>query len=331
MPKNRLFISAVILFILFFLQGCHFKTNVYGMYKNENIDGTKRNQIKLLNEKLVSGIHSANITSIKEIFSEGLVQHLTSNFDSVLLVVKSFTTNSDFQLIGEYDILSSNNNSENNSIPVNEFNLSFSSSNQETYVSLLDISNDVYDILITAIYGNYDGKWRLNILQFGKYKLYGKTAKYYYKIAKENYDKSNLIDAYFNIDIAGNLYRPVNDYSQHQNKSDIDNLNKRIIDGIDLNYKFPITYNSIKTEPSIFKINNNIWDGGHFPLFQYLTKIDIKDTLALKIENQQLEKEIEKSFSGLRNNNKYIYTQAYNVMPDGIHKTYYYVFRNSTN
>ena len=321
---------GVLLVGLLLFQGCNFSPNVYKVYANADIKTTKRNQIKLLNEKLVRGLHSNDTTAIKKILSPGLDQNMAERLDSILLALRPFALSNDYRLVNEFDILNSTEFG-NNSIQVGEFNLSFVSLNKETYVTLLDISNSVYDILITAIYGNYNGKWKLNILQFGKFKLYGNTALHYYEASRKNYEKNYLMDALFDSDIARELSNPANNYSRHLSKAEIENLRDKIISDIDHQYKFPLSFTGIKSQPSVFRVNNNIWDGGRFPLFQYLTKIDIKDTVALKIENQKLEKEIENTFSGLRNNNKYIYTVAFNVVPDGIHKTYYYTFRNSTN
>lgn len=61
------------------------------------------------------------------------------------------------------------------------------------------------ELVILAIYGNYNDQWKLNILQAMGYSYFKMTSVDYYKLTKECYQKSYLVDAVLNIDIAKGL------------------------------------------------------------------------------------------------------------------------------
>jgi hypothetical protein len=49
----------------------------------------------------------------------------------------------------------------------------------------------------------------------------------------------------------------------------------------------------------------------------YLSKINLKDTVALKNENEELKKVIVNIFPGIEKGKKYVFFQAYNEIPNG--------------
>lgn len=58
-------------------------------------------------------------------------------------------------------------------------------------------------------------------------------------------------------------------------------------------------------------------DEGYFPMIKYISKIDLKDTVALKKENFQIQKAVGQIFSGLDMNKKFIFYKAVNELPKG--------------
>jgi hypothetical protein len=181
----------------------------------------------------------------------------------------------------------------------------------------LDIKDSVKDLLVTAIYGNYSGDWRLNILQFGRYKLFGENARHYYESAKFAFEQSYLMNAVNRMIIAKMLASPVNNFSTSLVEPEMKTLDKEINNAVESKYKFPLFFDNIKTRPAFFKINSYISNSEFYPAIQYLTSTPLNDTVALKSEYKLFKKEVYKTFAGL-DKNKYVLFQAYNeIAVDG--------------
>ena len=56
---------------------------------------------------------------------------------------------------------------------------------------------------------------------------------------------------------------------------------------------------------------------GFFPMVHYTTSINLKDTTALKIENEKVKNEIGQIFTGIDKDKKFVFYQAFNELPDG--------------
>ena len=61
-------------------------------------------------------------------------------------------------------------------------------------------------------------------------------------------------------------------------------------------------------------------------MFDIYQQSNLNDTVALKIENEKIKKEIGQIFFGLDKEKEYIYYQAYNEMPDGKKLVHLYNF-----
>lgn len=78
---------------------------------------------------------------------------------------------------------------------------------------------------------------------------------------------------------------------------------------------------NITTKPQVFHINYELVSNeGFFPLICYSSSINIKDTIALKAENEKVKKEVNQIFLGINQNGKYIVYQAFNDIPQDIKK-----------
>ncbi len=56
---------------------------------------------------------------------------------------------------------------------------------------------------------------------------------------------------------------------------------------------------------------------GYFPMIEYLTKIDLKDTIQTRIENDGIHKIIGDKFKGIEKDKNYIFYKAFSRMLDG--------------
>ncbi len=126
--------------------------------------------------------------------SDTLKNATGSKVDTIISNVSSAFESDQYIVLDEYNIHNLVS-ATSNSLPANkksdnDYTLNYVSLTRESYVSLLLVKDLTGDILITVVYGNYDGKWEINILELGQYRLYNKTAMDYYKLAKLNYQKA---------------------------------------------------------------------------------------------------------------------------------------------
>ena len=80
-------------------------------------------------------------------------------------------------------------------------------------------------------------------------------------------------------------------------------------------YKLPMTLENIKRKPKIFKVYQQVTKDGFFPMVSYLTNINLKDTVALRLENYSVRKEVDSIFTGIDKDKKYIFYWAFNKIP----------------
>ena len=281
-------IKKVILIILtvLTLQSCNLGTS--GTWKNSNIDYDKREQIKTLNDKLFKAITNNDVAGVKALMSDKLLEKGAQDLDKLINQVSTSFKSSDYSILDEYYVHNSTTDI-NNTLPSgisgdNDYVINYQALNKEMYVSLLLPTELDNELLITAIYGNYDNQWKINILQFGQYSLFKKSAPDYYKLAKESYDKLYLIDAVNYIGLSKQCLRPANNFFQYQKEKDINEFYDKVMKEVHSKFTFPLTLENIDTKPKVFRISPEMINEGFFPMVYYLSDINLKDTTALKMK-----------------------------------------------
>jgi hypothetical protein len=303
---------------IFGLQSC----NVGGsrVWKNENIDKEKREQIKALNDKLFKSIINNDVVGTKALMSDKLEKG-SNDLDKLIKQVSSSFKADGYRILDEYNVKNSTTGI-GNTLPSgvtgdNDYVISYQALNKEMYVSLMipeDLDNE---LLITAIYGRYDNDWKINILQFGQYTLLNKTAPDYYKLAKASYDKSYLIDAVNFISLSKQCLSPANNFFRYQKDKEINEFHEMIMKEVNSKYQLPLTLDNVGTKPKVFRIYPEMLKDGVFPMIYYLSEINLMDTTALKIENKKVREEVGRLFTGIDQNKKFVFYWAFNKIPDG--------------
>lgn len=323
-------IKKVILIILtvLTLQSCNLGTS--GTWKNSNIDYDKREQIKTLNDKLFKAITNNDVAGVKALMSDKLLEKGAQDLDKLINQVSTSFKSSDYSILDEYYVHNSTTDI-NNTLPSgisgdNDYVINYQALNKEMYVSLLLPTELDNELLITAIYGNYDNQWKINILQFGQYSLFKKSAPDYYKLAKESYDKLYLIDAVNYIGLSKQCLRPANNFFQYQKEKDINEFYDKVMKEVHSKFTFPLTLENIDTKPKVFRISPEMINEGFFPMVYYLSDINLKDTTALKIENEKVKKEVSRIFTGINKNKKFVFYWAFKEIPDGKKTVEHYGF-----
>lgn len=312
--KTLLFILTILI-----LQSCSLGTS--GTWKNDHIDQDKREQIKTLNDKLFNGIINNDVTAVKALMSDKLLEKGVSDLDKLINQVSTSFKADSYRILDEYNVHNSTTDI-GNTLPSgitgdNDYIIHYQALNKEMYVSLLLPNGLDNDLLITAIYGKYDNDWKINILQFGQYTLFGKTAPDYFKLAKSSYDKSYLIDAVNYISLSKQCLKPANDFFQYQKDKVINEYYEKVMKEVTSKFQLPLTLDNVNTKPKVFRIYPEMINEGFFPMVQYLTNINLKDTTALKTENEKVKIEVSRLFTGIDQDKKFVFYQAFNELPDG--------------
>jgi hypothetical protein len=319
--KTLLFLSTCIVLI-----GCNIGTS--GIWKNDNIEHEKKAQLKALNDKLFNAITNNDASNLKAMMSDAAIQSggdINNFTDQVSAALKTDS----YKILDEYYVQSSTTGI-NNTIPGiagdDSYVINHLVSNKEMFVSLLLPNGQGNEALILAIYGKYNNEWKLNILKIGQYTLFNKTATDYYKLAKSCYDKKYLVDAYTNINLSERLLRPANDIFIFQKEGEINVFNDKIKNELNKSFALPLTLDKISSKPKVFRIYPEMGDEGFCPMVQYLTSLNLKDTISLKTENEKIKKEVRTLFKGIDQDKKYIFFQAFNELPDGQKMVEHYGF-----
>lgn len=301
------------------LQSCNINTS--GTWKNGRIDNEKRTQIRALNEKLFKAIMSKDMVTTRSLMSDVLLKKDGNKLDSLLLQVSNVIKTQTFTVLEEYNVSNSSKGVENSVTSAmtgdQEFKITYQALNKDMYTSLLLLHEPERDLIMTVIYGKYGKEWKVNILQFGQYRLFGKTAPEYYRLARANLDKGLLIDAACYIDIASQCSNPGNGLIQYTKNAEMTSFYDKVMKQAGTRWTFPMILENIPTKPEIYRIYPRIMSDGFFPNIVYRSVIDLKDTVALKAENEKVKQEVNTIFEGINKDKKYVLYQAINGIPDG--------------
>lgn len=312
-------IFFLIVITAFGLQSCNVGTT--GSWKDENIEQSLKNEIQSLDKKVFEAVTTNNSNLIKSIMSDKLLEKSGDNIDQLLEQASNMITTKDYKILNQFQAKNSTTGIGNTLLSgvsgLNDYVIHYQALNEEMFISLLIPKNGLDEFIVTNIYGKYPDGWKLNILQFGQYKVNGQTAPELYIKAKKEYESGYLMDAANNMFLSSRVANPANNFWQYQNEDEMKQFYETVMSEAKAKYKFPVTMDAIKTNPQIINIFPQGMQDGYFPMVEYLTNIDLKDTVSTKKENNLIHKSIGQAFKGLDKDKKFIFYKAYSQMPNG--------------
>ena len=321
--KTLLFILTVLVF-----QSCNLGASK--TWKGDSIDKEKREQIKILNDKLFQAIIRNDVNGVRNLMSDKLLEVVNADFDKLINQVSSSFKSESYRILDEYMVQNSKTDIRNTLLSGNlnddDYVLSYQALNKEMYVSLLVPNGLDNELLFTVIYGNYDNQWKINIIQFGQYSFFRKSAPAYYTLAKDCYKKAYLIDAITNIELAKQCLRPSNDFFQYRNEKEINEFYDDIMKEANSKYSFPMALEQVDTKPEVFRIFPEMGKDAFFPMVLYLSDINLKDTVRLKVEYEKVKKEVNRIFTGINKDKKFVFYRIFNKIPHEHERVEYYGF-----
>ncbi len=307
----------LVFLVAFTLQCC--KLGSSETLRNAHIDKNTKEQIKILTDRLFSAITTDDASTTSTILSQRLREDNIEFRKTFALAHASFSAQS-YRMLDEYHIKvpSTNNDLSLTSGKSGDDDYSIDYAfQQETYVALFLPNGLNNDFLITAIYTKNDDQWLLEALEFGQYGLFGKTAPEYYNAATVFYAKGYLVDALSNMELANLCLQPANNLWKYNKETEILEFSDKLKNEMNTKYPFPYSLDNVEGKPQIFRIHAGLLDDGFYPIVYYLTGISLEDTPALEIEYKNVKTEVNRIFTGINKDKKYIFYRAYNEIPDG--------------
>jgi len=320
---------SVVLCLIF--QGCNFSgPNLSRTWINDHIDEEKRSEIQVLNKKFITGLKNDDPPAVRSMMSDSLLTISKGSIDSIIHKASPLFHVDKFSVLNEYNVVNTSTGVDNfingTDVQGNEYTVRYTAINKDMYVSLLLVKDTFVDILVTAIYGKYGGKWKMNIFRIGQYSFYGKTGMDYYQMARRDFARSYLVSAVCDISIAHQCMTPGGQIFQYKKETEFKTFTDTVFNKIKSKYQFPLTMDGISGKPKLINIYPQMRVEGYFPLVLYKSDINLKDTVLLKTEFEKVKTEVKHLFPGIGKGNKFTLYQAYNEMPDGIHPVPYYGF-----
>jgi hypothetical protein len=314
--KNLILLTIL---TVFGLQGCNVGT--VGTWKDENIEQSLKNEIETLDKKVMEAVTTNNVELLKSIMSEKLLEKGGDSLDQFIEQASTIITTTDYKVLNQFQTKNSTTGIGNTIISgvseLNDYVINYQALNKEMFVSLLIPESGLDEFIVTNIYGKYPDGWKLNIIQFGPYKVNGQTAPELYTKAKEEYERGYLVNAANNIFLSSKVANPANILWRYQKEDEMKALQEAIMKSVNETYSFPLTIEKVDSKPKILTIYPQGMKEGYFPMVEYLTNIDLEDTIATKAENDQIHDLIGQTFSGIDKGNRYIFYRAFGEMPNG--------------
>jgi len=297
--------------------------------KDDRIDPQIKKQIHILNKQIVDGLVKNKPENVLRVCSDNLLKK-KSDIKVLIQLLTGNLKEHNFKILNEYyqKNASKKNMSSVNSTQTDnhEYQLRYESRNKEMYVVVSYFEDSTDQKCFTFIYGKYGNVWKLNNMQAGILKIMNKDAYDWYKLAKSDYEKGYLIDAICKIGISTQLLKPANQLWKYKKENEILAFEEKVTKQTYSTYHFPVTVDSVKTKPVIFRVYAQNIPEGYFPSILYTTTVDMKDVPKLAQECDEIHKNIGKLFKGITTNNKMILYRPMKTMPTGTEKAKQYGF-----
>lgn len=302
-----------------FLQGCTFSDS--GIWNNENIDPTEKAAIKKLNDLVIKSINENNSGLLYSIASDKLKEVSGPGFSDLLAQINKIVTTTEYDELNQFYVKNSKKGIANTVMTgvsgQDDYRIQYEALNDEMFISLIVPKTGMDKFLITNIYGKYPDGWKLNIMHVGPYKISNKTATELYAEARTDFQNGNIIDAGNKMFLSTQILKPAGTYWKYQKEDEINAFFEGVIDKIKKDYPMPMTLSELESSPQIFNIYPQKIDEGYFPSIEYVTNLDLKDTISTKAENDKIHQIIGSKFKGIDKGKKYLFYKAYKQMPDG--------------
>lgn len=324
---NLTLLSSLFLSTILFLQAC--KPPQPGVYKNDQIPSGTASKLHDINTELLSALKLNDIERLENVMSPDMITDRERLSTSER--ISNHMKEADYSLMAEYYIVKDTTVTpkgknapdkhagiiQERDLGINNFNLPYTAPTGESYIALFTPKSAPQKWLITAIYDKFSYGWKLSVLQFNPYAENGRTPAELIEQAKAQLKKKYYLDASNTASFAKNCLDPATGW-KYVAEDTIIAFNALALDSVMAHYKLPLTVKLLPTQPRIWRITIERTPEGAFPNVNYISKINLLDTAALKKENEAFGKVIGNVMNGIDKDKKYIYYTIYNETPKGV-------------
>jgi len=305
------------LLTIFALQSC--EPNQPGSWKNEQISDSDREKFHKLTGELFTRLKVNDEKNLETMMSKDFIDNTYKNRSIEL--VSNRVKAADYILLDEYYTVNRYMDGDTikaASTTLNSYSVVYQGITHQMYLAFFVPKNKAIanQDMITAVYSKYDYGWKLNDLDVYPYTINGKTAPELYLQAKESYKKGYLMDA-FNIASSSIACSRPSTLWKYSKEAEFSYFYNMVMKEAMNHYTFPIVIKQVPTHPRIFRIFNKTTPEGDFPMIYYLSSVKLKDTIAIRQENEHIRKVIGQTFPGIDQNKKYVLYAAFNEQPNG--------------
>lgn len=306
------------LILLTVLQSCR---EAPGTWVNNKIEPKRRAEFHQLNDMMLSALKSNNALQLENIMSREFLETPGKNRQIELCSIrmregKNFLLDEYYMVHPTPDPISV----KSFKYDINSYTVSYNPLTREKYLAFFTVQYGADKWMLTAAYNKYKYGWKVDDLELNPYTVAGKTAPELYRQAQEEYDKHYLVNAMTTMELARSCALP-SVLWRYDEQEEMDNFYSKIADEARQIYTFPLVIKQLPTKPAIIRIFNQNRDEGMMPSIYYISKVSLKDTMAVKKEHDAIKKVIGNVMPGIDKGNKYIHYTVFNKMPDWKNKT----------
>jgi hypothetical protein len=323
MKQGLIIISGLLL-----LMSC----SVGGQWSDENIDPKVKAEINEFNKHIIDGLSTKDPEKIKSVASDKLLEQ-AKDLETMVTSGNWTIDPTKFRIKNQFYLKKSADGTDSRVFTGltgdHDYTIHFKAINKEMFISVGYLEDDLQSLALTMVYGKYDDNWKLNILQIGLLDIENKDAIDWYRLAQENFNKGNLVDAALDFTLVSQCLKPANQLWQYGLESEINDFGQKVNQEVNKTYNFPITVETIKSKPQIFQVFPQGMSEGFHPSVYYVTALNLNDTTALSKECTEIHKNIGQVFKGLDRDKKYIFYRAFERLPTNNENVNNYGFQRS--
>ncbi len=309
----------LLLCVFFCCYGCTQGVAKSEVIQNDKIEQSLRGEIDAMNKQAYKSLCDNNYGMLSQLFSDSLMMRIKPDFAQKFMPqIQRVIKDRSYRAFDDFYIKAAKND-DSLRLPGGKGNsayvLSYVAGAGETYISMLVAGDSVNEVMLTLIYVKADGKWKLNVLRGEDYSLGAKDAVGHYQNAMRLYKDSAVIDAMNAMALSSHCGMPAGSMFRYANAKDMGFFYDTLTAAAKAKYTLPYVINDVATKPRAVNVTVELVERQFVPMVVYQSSVLLSDTVSLKKENDELQKNIGKVFRGMDKNNKIIVYRAYNELP----------------
>ncbi len=306
-----------------------------GIYKNDQIESKIRKTINANNKIAYSAISDGKLDGLDGIIWDSLKMNLNDEFRnkfipqmSRIMKGKTYKVYADIyvQTVKEHDSCRIEAGEGNN-----KWEMKIATRTKETYLSMLITGDTLNEVMLTLVYEKIGGKWKLCNVMGEDFSLTGKNALDLYHYAQELEKKNYLMDAVNYMSLSNHCLHPGGQYFLYAQQKEIKDYTDSLTKKAMAIFPFPYLMEQVKSMPTVVNLHYEVYEHIFVPFIAYQSHYYVKDTVALKNENDEIQSKIGTIFPGMDKIHKNILYRVYNDLPQGNSNPPYYGFIQKIN